>query len=139
MMLIRNLDTKKDLVIGTCMIVQKLQTFCAENIQDYSTLCHEFHKLQSDNHFSFMIKQIHFSVLMSYAITINKSQGQTLTKVRIFSHGMAYVALLEQEQWILLVYESPIKVLLTFLQKMDGLKILYSLKSFVAKMQCIRF
>jgi len=53
----------------------------------------------SDNSLPFIMTRKQFPVKSAYAITINKSQGQTLNKVgiylpdNIFTHGQLYVAL----------------------------------------------
>ena len=55
--------------------------------------------ISRDNQFPFQMKRKQFPIRLSYAITANKSQGQTLKFVGIylgtefFSHGQLYVAL----------------------------------------------
>ena len=55
--------------------------------------------LSKDTQFPFQMKRKQFPVRLSYAITANKSQGQTLKFVGIylgtefFSHGQVYVSL----------------------------------------------
>lgn len=52
----------------------------------------------SDANLPFTLQRIQFSIRLAYAMTINKSQGQTFDRVGIyllqpvFSHGQLYVA-----------------------------------------------
>ncbi|EOA22767.1 hypothetical protein CARUB_v10003481mg [Capsella rubella] len=57
------------------------------------------------------VKRRQFPVRMCYAMTVNKSQGQTLKKV--FSHGQLYVTLSR------VTSPSGLKVLYTSKQKQD--------------------
>eukprot|EP00111_Clytia_hemisphaerica_P007544 TCONS_00021908-protein len=103
-MLLRNLSIKDGLCNGTRLIIRNLQ----DNIIDAEILT-GFHTGQrtlipritfcpNDTHLPFQLKRVQFPVRLSYAVTINKSQGQTYDKVGIslrrpcFSHGQLYVA-----------------------------------------------
>jgi ATP-dependent DNA helicase PIF1 len=54
---------------------------------------------EADYDLSFRIERFQFPLRLAYAITINKSQGQTFDKIAldlrtpVFSHGQLYVAL----------------------------------------------
>ena len=103
-MLLRNLSLKDGLCNGTRLIVKHLHNnvidceiltgICAGNrvLIPRVSLC------PNDINLPFQIKRIQFPLRLSYALTINKSQGQTFEKVGIFlrrpcfSHGQLYVA-----------------------------------------------
>ena len=103
-MLLRNLSLKDGLCNGTRLIVRQLHT----NVIDCEiltgtrsgdrvliprvTLCPD------DANLPFKLKRIQFPLRLSYALTINKSQGQTFEKVGIylkqavFGHGQLYTS-----------------------------------------------
>jgi ATP-dependent DNA helicase PIF1 len=103
MMLLRNFDPSTGLCNGTCPIVRRftMQVVEAEIITGKGAGNVAFIpriKLISDNidlPFTFARKQ--FPLRLAYAMTINKSQGQTLSHVGlhlvddVFSHGQLYV------------------------------------------------
>uniref|UniRef100_A0ABD2WEM7 DNA replication helicase domain-containing protein n=1 Tax=Trichogramma kaykai TaxID=54128 RepID=A0ABD2WEM7_9HYME len=61
--------------------------------------------LYSENDYPFTFKRRQFPVKLAFAMTINKSQGQTFNKVVIdlrrdvFSHGQLYVAMSRVRSW----------------------------------------
>jgi ATP-dependent DNA helicase PIF1 len=105
-MLLRNLDVEKGLCNGTKLTILKM---CQHLLQceiltgsNLGKICNIprinlHHKVTKSIGFSFSRRQ--FPVRLAYCMTINKSQGQTLTKVGIFlpnpcfGHGLLYVAI----------------------------------------------
>lgn len=106
-MLLRNINPQKGLCNGTRLIVK--------NILSYTLIVAVIHENGSEteqieiipriqistleNEYPFILTRKQFPVKLSFAMTINKSQGQSLTNVGIdlrnptFTHGQVYVAL----------------------------------------------
>ena len=103
-MLLRNLSVRQGLCNGTRLKVLTLR----QNVVDCEVLTGENAGARvlivktimkpNDTDLPFQLKRIQFPLRLSYAMTINKSQGQTFEKVGIalrnpcFSHGQLYVA-----------------------------------------------
>lgn len=103
-MLLRNLSLKDGLCNGTRLMVRNLRA----NVIDCEiltgirrgdrVLIPRVSLCPNDTNLPFQIKRTQFPLRLSYALTINKSQGQTFEKVGIFlrrpcfSHGQLYVA-----------------------------------------------
>ncbi len=104
-MLLRNLNPKKGLCNGTRMIVRHLQRnfITAEIISECNrgdtVFIPRIDLAPSDTTLPFILRRRQFPIIPAYAITINKSQGQTFDhvgidlKTAVFSHGQLYVAL----------------------------------------------
>ncbi|XP_010480490.1 PREDICTED: uncharacterized protein LOC104759239 [Camelina sativa] len=104
-MLIRNLNQKEGLCNGTRLIVTRLGTRVIE--AEILTGIAVGNKVvipriilsPPDEKWPFKLKRRQFPLRLSYAMTINKSQGQSLEQVGLylpkpaFSHGQLYVAL----------------------------------------------
>nr|CAD2208897.1 unnamed protein product [Meloidogyne enterolobii] len=109
-MLIRNLNIEQGLCNGTRMLVQELRTnliVCRLLTGDRVgqlvyipriTLC-------CDGEYPFDLHRHQFPLVLAFAMTVNKAQGQTLEKLGIdlskdvFSHGQLYVALSRVRSW----------------------------------------
>ena len=105
LMLLRNLDPGKGLCNGTCMIL--LQAY--PRLLEVLIIGNEHHGEKafiprvtlkpSSRQYPFIINRRQFPVRLSFAMTINKAQGQSLKYVGIhlltpvFCHGQLYVAL----------------------------------------------
>ncbi|XP_025678806.1 uncharacterized protein [Arachis hypogaea] len=103
--LLRNIDSAGGLCNGTRLVVRDLGTnvigadiVSGSNVGD-KVFITRMNMIPSDMVIPFKFQRRQFPVSLSFAMTINKSQGQTLSTVGlflrrpVFSHGQLYVAL----------------------------------------------
>ncbi|XP_023239126.1 LOW QUALITY PROTEIN: uncharacterized protein LOC111637795 [Centruroides sculpturatus] len=103
-MLLRNLNTKRGLCNGTRLVVMSLRDHVIEaevltgSGSGQIILIPRTDLTNNGSDYPFTLKRRQFPVKASFAMTINKSQGQTLDRVGIFlsepvfGHGQLYVA-----------------------------------------------
>ncbi|XP_042055739.1 uncharacterized protein LOC121800221 [Salvia splendens] len=103
-MLLRNIDHANGLCNGTRLIITRLGDHVLEakvlsaNNQGHKVLIPRMSLTPSDPRLPFKFQRRQFPLSVSYAMTINKSQGQSLAHVGlflkrpVFSHGQLYVA-----------------------------------------------
>lgn len=103
-LLIRNLNTSQGLVNGTRMRVKALHNNSVDcevltgHSRNKRFLIPRTHMQSSGSELPFKFQRTQFPLIVAFAMTINKSQGQTFQKVGIllkrpvFTHGQLYVA-----------------------------------------------
>ncbi|CAF1613761.1 unnamed protein product [Adineta ricciae] len=103
-MLLRNLDVSQDLCNGIRLIVRRLQNYTIDcevvtgSNKGNRVLIPRITLTPSDAFLPFKLRRHQFPVRLSFAMTINKSQGQTFDRLGlllpqpVFSHGQLYVA-----------------------------------------------
>ncbi len=103
--LMRNIDPKNGACNGTRLIVKELlpnliiATILNGVFKGNNIAIPRITLSPTDNILPFTLKRRQFPVRLSFAMTINKSQGQTLKRVGlylrepVFSHGQLYVGL----------------------------------------------
>jgi len=104
-MLLRNLDSKRGLCNGTRLQIKRMHTnyidaeiLTGDRAGDWVYITH-MPMIPSDSDLPFKFQRKQFPIRLAFAMTINKSQGQTFDRFGLlldrpcFSHGQLYVAM----------------------------------------------
>ncbi|OIT19416.1 hypothetical protein A4A49_61300, partial [Nicotiana attenuata] len=120
-MLLRNIDPSSGLCNGTRLIITRLGNRVIEakilsvNMAGQKVFIPRMSLTPSDARIPFKFQRRQFPIVVSLAMTINKSQGQSLSHVglylkkSVFTHGQLYVALsrvTKRKGLKILVYED---------------------------------
>ena len=106
-MLLRNIDSKAGLCNGTRLVIKEIGSYvlkvavmkAVENGTEQTELIARITLNTMEDEYPFILSRTQFPVNLSFVMTINKSQGQSLANVGIdlrypaFTHGQLYVAL----------------------------------------------
>ncbi|KAM3321079.1 ATP-dependent DNA helicase PIF1-like [Capsicum chacoense] len=104
-MLLRNIDQSLGLCNGTRLIITRIGNWVievkdlSENMIGQKVFIPRMSLTPSDLRIPFKFQRRQFPIVVSFAMTINKSQGQSLSHVglylkkAVFTHGQLYVAL----------------------------------------------
>uniref|UniRef100_A0A1S4B7Z3 ATP-dependent DNA helicase PIF1-like n=1 Tax=Nicotiana tabacum TaxID=4097 RepID=A0A1S4B7Z3_TOBAC len=104
-MLLRNINQSSGLCNGTRLIITRLENRVIEtkvlsgDMAGQKVFIPRMTLIPSDTKIPFKFQQRQFPIVVSFAMTINKSQGQSLSHVGlylkkpVFTHGQLYVAL----------------------------------------------
>ena len=103
-MLLRNLDSKRRLCNGTRLVVTELRRYnfkarmLSGGAQEDIVIPAVPLTSSGEDDLPIIMRRVQFPVRLSFAMTINKSQGQTFDRVGlllpspVFTHGQLYVA-----------------------------------------------
>ena len=95
-MLLRNIDQRSGLCNGTRLIITRMGKLVPEGKVIFrSNICKKFFYTKfiftpSDVMIPFKFQRRQFPIVVSFAMTINKSQGQSLKKVEIYCQVMCF-------------------------------------------------